>query len=155
MDQWITFVQDNLLLAGLFAAVAVAWLSWEVARLGRKWQELDTLAAVQFINRSDPLIVDVSNSTDFAKGHIDGAIHLPPSKIEAGNQRLAKEKERPTLVYCKSGQVSPQMANRLVKLGFTEVKMLSGGLAQWESDKQPITREKQSSKKSKKEKQSS
>jgi len=34
------------------------------------------------------------------------------------------------------------MANRLVKLGFENVKMLAGGLAQWESDKQPISREK-------------
>ncbi len=147
MEQWIEFLQDNLLLSGLFVAVLIAWLSWEVARLGRKWQEVDTLAAVQFINRADPLILDVSNSTDFAKGHIQGALHLPPSRIEAGNQRLLKEKDRPVLVYCRSAQVAPQMANRLVKMGFGEVKMLSGGLAQWEADKQPISRDKATSKK--------
>ncbi len=142
MDLMIDFFKDNLLLSGLWLAVLVAWLSWEVARLGRKWQELDTIQAVQFINREDPLIIDVSNSTDFSKGHISGAVHLPPSKLESGNQQLVKERERPVLVYCRSGQVSPQMANRLVKLGFENVKMLTGGLAQWESDKQPVSREK-------------
>lgn len=147
MEQLLEFLLDNLLLSGLFVAVLVAWLSWEVARATRKWQELDTLATVQFINRADPLILDVSNSTDYAKGHIQGALHMPPSRIEAGNQRLLKEKDRPVLVYCRSAQVSPQMANRLVKMGFAEVKMLSGGLAQWEADKQPIGRDKAGSKK--------
>ncbi len=142
MESFIEFLQNNLLLSGLFIAVLVAWIVWEVARLGRKWQELDTLATVQFINKEDPLIIDVSNSTDYAKGHIAGAIHLPPTRLESSNQRLLKEVERPVLVYCRSGQVSPQMANRLIKLGFANVKMLAGGLVQWESDKQPISREK-------------
>ena len=153
MESLIEFGQDNLLLTGLFFAVLVAWIVWEVARLGRKWQELDTLAAVRFINQEDPLIIDVSNSTDFAKGHIAGAIHLPPSRLEASNQKLLKDISRPVLVYCRSAQVSPQMANRLVKLGFENVKMLAGGLAQWESDKQPISREKGTSSKKEKKKQ--
>ncbi len=152
MDSLIEFAQNNLLLSGLFVAVLVAWIVWEVARLGRKWQELDTLATVQFINREDPLILDVSNSTDFAKGHISGAIHLPPSRLEASNQKLLKEVGRPVLVYCRSGQVSPQMANRLIKLGFENVKMLAGGLVQWESDKQPISRDKASASKKEKKK---
>ena len=142
MDQLIEFIGNNLLLSGLFVAVLVAWLAWEVARLGRKWKEVGTLEAVRLINREDPLIIDVSNSTDFAKGHINGALHMPPSRIEAGNQQLLKQKERPVLVYCQRGQVSPQMANRLVKLGFDQVHSLSGGLTQWVSDNQPVSRHK-------------
>lgn len=142
MDQFIEFIGNNLLLSGLFVAVVVAWLAWEAARLGRKWKELGTLEAVRLINREDPLIIDVSNSTDFAKGHINGAVHMPPSRIEAGNQQLLKHKERPVLVYCQRGQVSPQMANRLVKLGFERVHALAGGLTQWVSDNQPVSRHK-------------
>jgi 3-mercaptopyruvate sulfurtransferase SseA len=67
---------------------------------------------------------------------------MPPSKIEAGNQQLLKHKERPVLVYCKNGQVSPQMATRLTRLGFTNVNMLTGGLTQWIADQQPVTRHK-------------
>lgn len=142
MDQFIEFIGNNLLLSAIFVAILVAWLGWEVARLGRKWKELGTLEAVLLINREDPLIVDVSNSTDFAKGHINGALHMPPSRIEAGNQQLLKQKERPVLVYCQRGQVSPQMANRLVKLGFERIHVLAGGLTQWVSDNQPISRHK-------------
>ncbi|NDY94789.1 rhodanese-like domain-containing protein [Wenzhouxiangella limi] len=145
MDQFIEFIGNNLLLSGLFVAVVLAWAAWEVARLGRKWKELGTLEAVRLINREDPLIIDVSNSTDFAKGHINGALHMPPSRIEAGNQQLLKHKERPVLVYCQRGQVSPQMANRLVKLGFERVYALTGGLTQWVSDNQPLSRQKDKS----------
>ncbi len=142
MDRLIEFAADNLLLSGLFVAILVAWLAWEVARLGRKWKEIGTLEAVRLINREDPLILDVSNSTDFAKGHIAGATHMPPSRIEAGNQQLLKQKDKPLLVYCQRGQISPQMANKLVKLGFDQVYMLSGGLTQWISDNQPVSRHK-------------
>ncbi len=142
MDRLIEFIGNNLLLSGLFVAILIAWLAWEVARLGRKWKEVGTLEAVRLINREDPLVIDVSNSTDFAKAHINGALHMPPSRIEAGNQQLLKQKGRPVLVYCQRGQVSPQMANRLVKLGFEQVHSLSGGLTQWLSDNQPVSRHK-------------
>ncbi|MFW6340013.1 MAG: rhodanese-like domain-containing protein, partial [Wenzhouxiangella sp.] len=98
MDQFIEFIGNNLLLSGLFVAVLLAWLAWEVARLGRKWKEVSTLEAVRLINREEPLVIDVSNSTDFAKGHINGALHMPPSRIEAGNQQLLKHKSRPVLI---------------------------------------------------------
>lgn len=147
MESLIELLKDNLLLSGLWVAVLVAWLAWEAARLGRKWQEVDTRSAVQFINREDPLILDVSSSSDYNQGHIAGALNLPPSRIESGNQQLLKQVDRPVLLYCKTGQVSPQMANRLVKLGFGQVKMLSGGLAQWINDKQPVSRDKGKSRK--------
>lgn len=152
MNQLIEFLAGHVLLSGLFFAILVAWIVWEISRLTRKWQEVDTLAAVRFINQEDPLVLDVSNSTDFAKGHIFGAIHMPPSRLSSGNQQISKEKHRPVLVYCRTGQVSPQMATRLVKMGFEDVRMLTGGLAQWESDKQPVTRDKPKSAKQDKKK---
>jgi rhodanese-related sulfurtransferase len=139
MESLIEFLKDNLLLSGLWVGVLVAWLAWEVARLGRKWQEVDTRSAVQFINQEDPLILDVSSSSDYNQGHIAGALNLPPSRIESANQQLLKQVERPVLLYCKT--------NRLVKLGFSQVKMLSGGLAQWINDKQPVSRDKGKSRK--------
>lgn len=150
MQQFFEFIGNHPVLAGLFAVVLAAWIAYEITRLTRKWNEVDTLAAVRLINRDDALVLDVSNSTDFAKGHIVGARSLPPSRIESGNQELLKAKDRPVLVYCKNGQVSPQMANRLVKLGFSDVHVLSGGLAQWSSDQQPVSRQKGSGKKKEK-----
>lgn len=142
MERLIEFIGNNLLLSGIFAVVLAAWIIYEISRVLRQWKELGTFEAVQLINREDPLILDVSNSTDYAKGHIQGALHMPPSRIESGNQELLKHRERPVLVYCRNGQVSPQMATRLTKLGFTSVFLLTGGLNQWSTDQQPVSRQK-------------
>jgi rhodanese-related sulfurtransferase len=149
MQQFLEFIGNHPILTGLFAVVLAAWIAWEVARLARKWREVGTLEAVRLINREDALVIDVSNSTDHASGHIVGALHMPPSRIEAGNQQLLKHKDRPVLLYCKNGQVSPQMANRLVKLGFEKIHVLTGGLTQWISDQQPVSRHKKASGKKK------
>ncbi|MCH8479497.1 MAG: rhodanese-like domain-containing protein [Wenzhouxiangella sp.] len=149
MENLLEFIGNNLLLSGLFVAVLVAWLAWEVARLARKWKEVSSAEAVRLINREDPLIIDASSSADFAKGHIINAINITLSRIEAGNKELLKQRERPVLVYCKNGQASPQIANRLVGLGFTQVHVLGGGLAQWVADQQPVSRQKAARKKDK------
>ncbi|MFN2334397.1 MAG: rhodanese-like domain-containing protein [Wenzhouxiangellaceae bacterium] len=140
MDQLLTFIGNHPILIGAFAVVLVALIATESSRLTRRWKELDTNQAIMLINRRDPLIIDVSNGADYAKGHILNAENLPPSRIEAGNQKLQKSIDRPILVYCKNGQVSPQMATRLTRMGFQDVHLLSGGLAQWASDQQPVTR---------------
>jgi len=140
MEQLLTFIANHPILVGAFAVVMAALIATEFARLTRRWNELDTTQAILLINRRDPLILDVSNSTDYANGHILNAEHMPPSRIESGNSQLLKKSDRPVLVYCKNGQVSPQMATRLVKLGFEDVNLLRGGLAQWISDQQPVSR---------------
>lgn len=140
MEQLLVFIGNHPILVGAFAVVLAALIATEWARLRRAWKELETQQAILLINRKDPIIIDVSNSTDYANGHILNAEHMPPSRIEAGNARLLKWRERPILLYCKNGQVAPQMATRLCKLGFTDVSVLRGGLAQWVADQQPITR---------------
>jgi rhodanese-related sulfurtransferase len=147
MQQFLEFIGNHPLLSGLFAVVLAAWIAWELARLARKWREVGTREAVHLINREDALVLDVSNSADHAAGHIIGAVHMPPSRIESGNQQLLKSRERPVLVYCKNNQIAPQMANRLVKLGFGNVNVLAGGLTQWISDQQPVSRQKGAGKK--------
>lgn len=146
MEQVYEFISNHPVLSGAFIILLIAWLGWEIARLGRKWRELDSLAAVRLINQDDTVVIDVSNSTDYAKGHIVGAINVTQSRIESGNKELLKLSERPILVYCKNGQSSPAVANKLVALGFTQVNVLAGGLAQWLADQQPISRAKGSSK---------
>lgn len=142
MEQLFEFIGNHPILTGALGVAVIALLAYEISRLARKWRELGTLEAVRLINREDPVVLDVSNSTDYAKGHIQGALHMPPSRIESGNQQLLKYRERPVLVYCRNNQVAPQMATRLVKLGFSNVNVLAGGLTQWITDQQPVTRQK-------------
>ena len=134
------FIGNHTLLAMLFFSVLVAFVGSEVSRLFRGYRELTPGALTQLINRDSPLIVDLSSSQDFEKGHIPGARHVPLSQFDPENKDLAKVKTLPVAVYCKSGTTSAQAAARLVKAGFQKVFWLGGGLASWQQADLPLVR---------------
>jgi len=134
------FIGNHTLLAMLFFSVLVAFVGSEVSRLFRGYRELTPGALTQLINRDSPLIVDLSSSQDFEKGHIPGARHVPLSQFDPENKDLAKVKTLPVAVYCRSGTTSAQAAARLVKAGFQKVFWLGGGLASWQQADLPLVR---------------
>ena len=136
------FIGNHTLLAMLFFSVLVAFIGSEVSRLFRGYRELTPGALTQLINRDSPLIVDLSSSQDFEKGHIPGARHVPLSQFDPENKDLAKAKELPVAVYCKNGQTSSTAAARLVKAGFKHVYWLGGGLASWRQADLPVSKRK-------------
>lgn len=134
------FVGNHTLLVILFATVLVMLIGSEVSRLFRGYRELTPGALTQLINRESPLVVDLSSSQDFDKGHIPGARHVPLSQFDPENKELAKVKELTVAVYCKTGTTSAQAAARLVKAGFKNVFWLGGGLAAWQQADLPVVR---------------
>jgi rhodanese-related sulfurtransferase len=134
------FIGNHTLLVILFAAVLLALLSSEVARLFRGYREVTPGALTQMINRESPLVVDLSSLQDFEKGHIPGARHVAMSQFDPENKDLAKVKDMPVAVYCKTGTASAQAAARLVKAGFRRVFWLGGGLAAWQQADLPVVR---------------
>ena len=86
-------------------------------------------AAARTLVKEGALLVDVRTSEEFADGHIDGAINIPVSQLDA---RLAEvgAKTRPVVVYCFSGARSRRAADALRTAGFTKVHDL-GGMSRW------------------------
>ena len=60
-------------------------------------------------------IIDVRTSSEYATGHVKGAINIPYDEIDE-NTKLDKNKT--ILVYCKSGKRSSIAFETLKKLGF-------------------------------------
>lgn len=77
-------------------------------------------------NEKDYLLIDIRDSDAFACGHIDGAVNIPISSLSGeglSNERLL-------VIYCKSGIISLEAAERLSSLGLN-AKSLEGGYASW------------------------
>src|SRR5262249_40874109 len=134
------FIGNHTLLVMLFASVLLALIGSEVSRLFRGYREITPGALTQLINRDSPLLVDLSSSQDFEKGHIPGARHVPLSQCDPENKDLVKVKELPVALYCKTGTTSAQAATRLVKAGFQRVFWLGGGLAAWQQADLPVVK---------------
>jgi rhodanese-related sulfurtransferase len=81
--------------------------------------------AQAFNPQSTLLYVDVREDDEWAAGHIDGAIHVKLSDIEAG-QVDAIPKDRDIALYCRSGRRSAIAMTALKNLGYTRVIDVGG-----------------------------
>ena len=136
----LAFAGDHLLLSLAFAGLTVALLYNEVSRLFSGIKSVTPAQLTALINRDDALLVDVSATGDFEKGHVAGAKNLPMSQFAPEHKLLAKAKELPVALACRSGTVSADAAKRLVKAGFRSVHWLDGGIAAWQHAGLPLVK---------------
>lgn len=134
------FISHHPLLSFGFIGVLVALIVTEVNRFTRGYRALTPAGLTQLINRDNPLLIDVSSVQDYEKGHVPGARHLPPSQLDPDGKDLAKARERPVALVCRTGQASAQAARKLVKAGFKQVYWLDGGLAAWIEAQMPVVK---------------
>ena len=78
-----------------------------------------------------PVILDVRTEEEYITGHAVNARLLPVDEITAaGAAALLQEKDRPVLLYCRTGRRSAAAALELQRLGYTRLYDM-GGLIGW------------------------
>jgi phage shock protein E len=75
------------------------------------------------------LLVDVRTPGEFSAGHLPGAVSLPVQELEPRMAELGG-KDRPIVVYCRSGSRSGRAKRVLEGAGFTAVHDL-GAMSRW------------------------
>ncbi len=81
-------------------------------------------------SEKDYIIIDARTESEFAEGHIEGAILIPEYEIAQRAEKELPDKDALILVYCRSGRRSKIASEELVKLGYTNVKEF-GGIIDW------------------------
>jgi len=71
------------------------------------------------------LIVDVRTPGEFRSGHLPGAKLIPVNQLSAKIAEFGTDKNRPIVVYCKSGSRSGRAESFLKSAGFSNV--INGG----------------------------
>ncbi len=68
------------------------------------------------------LFIDVREPYEFAKGHVDGAINIPPTELMGGAKALKDvPKDTELVLYCLSGSRSNASMNILRQLGYSKL----------------------------------
>jgi len=91
-----------------------------------------TVAAVHDLYGSDgAVIVDVREESEYAEGHIPGAILIPLGELP---DRLSEvPTDQPVVVACRSGNRSGRAAKLLREQGFTNIHNMLEGMNGWSS----------------------
>lgn len=130
INNWYLFVALVLVLALLFGPV--------ISQLMHGIKSVNTAQAVNLINHSKGIVVDVCEPKEFQTGHIPDSVNMPLSHLAAHASELDKHKNAPIIVSCRSGQRSVKGAVILRKHGFDSVYTLSGGMLAWQRENLPV-----------------
>lgn len=79
----------------------------------------------------DYLLLDVRTQEEFSQGYIEGAMLIPVDELSSRLDEIEAYKDKPVLVYCRSGNRSVTASNILIENGFTNVHNLLTGYNGW------------------------
>ena len=113
-------------------------LLWPMIASNRSAGGLTAGAAVQLINRSKAVVVDVSTPAEFAAGHVNGAKSVPIDEFESRLPAVVKNKALPLILVCASGVRARRAEAVAKKLGYEQAQVLGGGLKSWKEANLPL-----------------
>lgn len=123
MKKFITILAAALITASVYAG--------EFADISIK----DVKAAAE---AKSAVIIDVNGPDSYKAGHVPGALSYADIKGDLA-AKLPKDKSTPIIAYCGNPKCGAYAAaaNAAKKLGYTNVKHMSAGIAGWNEAKMP------------------
>jgi rhodanese-related sulfurtransferase len=77
------------------------------------------------------VLVDVREESEWAKGHLPGALHLGKGIIERDIEQRVPDMTAKVILYCGGGFRSALAGDNLQKMGYTNVESMDGGWKGW------------------------
>jgi rhodanese-related sulfurtransferase len=88
-----------------------------------------------------PLIVDVRSPSEFAEGHVPGAINVPVTALIGSAPPPAVQQAPEVVLYCGHGPRAYVAARALRLRGVQRIDYLRGHMAGWRRERLPEERE--------------
>lgn len=82
-------------------------------------------------------LLDVRSYEEFEEAHIKDSVNIPLDSLSSKLGQIGGN-ESDYILICRSGKRAAMAAEILVKNGFRSVKVLSGGVMQWEKEGLPL-----------------
>ncbi|MCO6466369.1 MAG: rhodanese-like domain-containing protein [Bradyrhizobiaceae bacterium] len=87
--------------------------------------------AKQLIDKGGVIILDVRTEGEWNQGHLKGATRIDVMDKQFKQKVSKLDKSKPIVVYCAVGGRSAYASDDMVKLGFTKVYNMDGGIKGW------------------------
>ncbi len=139
MQQLLDFIAHHPYLAGAAVVAAVLVVVFEVRERLQAFAALSAQQVVRLMNQG-ALVIDLRSKELYDAGHIVDARNVPVRELESQADSLKKWRDKNVITYCDSGADGASAARTLMKLGFTKVSNLQGGLSAWLKDNLPVSK---------------
>lgn len=116
--------RNETLLRRLIASPLSVFQSSKESVSARELKKLLTKKDFTFINVHTPYEGEIEKTDTFVQY----------DQIVAQSGNLPKEKNTPIILYCKTGRMSGEAIVTMQKMGYTNVRHLSGGMEAWEKE---------------------
>lgn len=83
-------------------------------------------------------LVDVREESEWAAGHLPGAIHIGKGILERDAETRLPDLDAPVVLYCGGGFRSVLAADALGAMGYTRVASMDGGYRGWTEAGLPV-----------------
>ena len=127
--------EDNLIKIVLIALalLAVAMFLPRFIATVRRGPGIDIDELKRRLAEQATLLLDVRSEKEFNDdGHIESALNIPVDRLEQQLSELAPYKARSISIICRTDKRSAVAANKLLKHGFEDVRVVRGGMMEWQ-----------------------
>lgn len=84
-------------------------------------------------------ILDVRTPEEYREGHIKGSILLPFDEVKEKIVQVLPYKAQKIYVHCRSGMRSAKATKEMLKLGYSNVHNMQGGIIAWQNQGYPVS----------------
>ena len=137
MDTFFLFFYQNIIAFTLLILCLIALIIYEGKKGGTK---VDPVEATRLINREGAVVVDLRPSEEFSTGHITGSLNVSAEKLEQQLNSIKHSKEAPLILVCKTGNNSKTVGGSLLRAGYSNVNLISGGMTTWQGSGLPLSK---------------
>ena len=128
MDKFLVFLNDNYIAVVLLFLFLFTLIIYEGRKGGRR---IDTSEATRIINKEDALVIDLRTAGEFSSVSISSAVNIQPDDVDKDNVLFKAKEDDQLILVCKMGNASSSVGGRLIKQGYKNVNILSGGMTGW------------------------
>lgn len=135
MNTFIFFLIDHYYLSVPLFLVIILLISSNAKKGGKR---ISSQELVALSNEGKTVILDLRSADDFNEGHITNSINIPFKDLDDRSHEIPSNEEKQIVLICEMGSNSGNAGEQLMKLGFKDILILSGGISQWKMDNLPL-----------------
>ena len=146
-DLIISFLFANWILVVGLVALLGWYIAFEIQAMRFQPYQITASQLTALLNRDEPVLIDLRPENYFGTGHIAGSMNVPFDTLKDRLDSLKQYQSKPVVLLSGDEGLPRQALPQFKAAGFSDLRILTGGLHQWKAEKLPLIVVKSKSKK--------